>query len=1007
MHRKFTLNMRRVFQIRILVLLGMIFGISDSYGQTPWSGVYGNEWLAGKYGQEWIKISVNQKGIHKVNLTGNFVGKQDKLHLYHRGVEVALISATNSEIQFYGVPNDGASDALLYRDKSHNVDPSQRTNDKYSLFSDVSSYFLTFSSEDGQRALVRNDAVTEIQEEKYHIQTELKIFTNEYSYSIDKNFFSQSLVQSFLENGKGMTSSTYGRHATLTNPLLLGDPTFQIPVKSLYADPAISAELEVLLYGRTPSSNDVSIQVGKEASSLRTVGTPMSFTGFVGLKKQYALNISDLSNSSDLPQNGNLNVKFVTNKATSDWNTVGIYSVTYLQVKYPQLIDMSGQNFTLLNLPSKSAGITMSKVIVSNPPANAKVYDVTNPDKPKQLTGYYQASGLNVMVPRENNQPVTLIVTSSSPVDVSSSAKNVQIASYDPASFNYLIVCSDLLRVAADEYSTYRGSQGGGSKKPLVVNISDVYNQFNYGEPSPVAIRRYVDFMISKGIRNDHNLLLIGHSITEGDQTDLNKELPNQVPTIGFPGSDVLLVEGLKGMPAEVPAIPVGRITATTVEQVRNYLEKVNIYEHGSGDLTYRRKSMHINGGVNTGESDRFASYYNTLDPKVTAAPFSGSVITKKKPGNLLGSPENLDITQDVNAGLGFISYFGHGNPHYTDYNPGYISDTRRAYGNTQKYPVMYFNGCGVGNIFKGSTLNYPANYTGSDRNLAKEVMPMTADWMLAKTSGAIAIIGNSFYAFESSSRDYLLALYDQIFTLSDSERKTIGKIHQNTARYIITGASNGRVKAIDDYTLANTHQSLLQGDPAISILSLTPAPLPVELFGFKGVVTDSKVKLEWNTAWEKNNSRFIVQRSYNAKNFIDIGSIEGKGNTNQESSYLFYDDQPLKGINYYRLKQVDFATIASSVENASLSNIISVKVNGSNEEILTVYPNPASDIVNITLNIPAKVLSWELVDVNGQIAAKGSNSKDIALGKLNKGEYILRIVSSNGDVYTKKLIKQ
>jgi hypothetical protein len=609
-------------------------------------------------------------------------------------------------------------------------------------------------------------------------------------------------------------------------------------------------------------------------------------------------------------------------------------------------------------------------------------------------------------VPRQADQAVALLVTASLPVDVSSSAKVVQMVNYDPASFNYLIVTTENLRVAADEYKDYRGSQLGGALTPLVVNISDVYNQFNYGEPSAVAIRRYVDFMISSGIRSNHNLLLIGHSITEGDQTHTNKELVNQVPTIGFPGSDVLLVEGLRGTPAEVPAIPVGRITATTIDQVRNYLEKVKSYEHSTESLTYRKKSMHMNGGVNAGESDRFGGYYtSTLDSKVTSSPFLGSVLTKKKPNNLLGSPENLDITQDVNSGIGFMSYFGHGNPHYTDYNMGYISDTRRAYTNLGKYPVMYFNGCGVGNIFKGSTLSYPANYSGSDKNLAKEVMPMTADWILSKQAGAIAVIGNSFYAFESSSRDYLFALYDQIFPKSDNERKTIGKIHQNTARYIVTGVSNGRVTAVDDFTLANTHQSLLQGDPALTILSITSTPFPVELFGFKGSYDVDKVKLSWNTAWEKNNSKFLVERSYNAKNFSEIGSVEGKGSTNQQSAYQFFDTNPFKGTNYYRLKQVDFIAEGDNIENTSFSNIISVNV--SKEGAVSIYPNPATDVVSINLDIPTSLFSWELVDVKGQVVAKGASAKDISLKSLQHGEYILKMVTSNGDLYTKKLIKQ
>ena len=173
MHKNFTLKANKLIVAAAVALLILIFPLSNTYGQAKWSGVYGNEWLAGKYGQEWLKISVSQKGMHKVTLSGNFQNKANQLHLYHRGVEVALTNATNTEIEFYGVPNDGASDALFFRDRNHNVDPNQRTNDKYSMFSDVSSYFLTYSSSNGDRAILLNDAITAIEAEKYHIQTEL------------------------------------------------------------------------------------------------------------------------------------------------------------------------------------------------------------------------------------------------------------------------------------------------------------------------------------------------------------------------------------------------------------------------------------------------------------------------------------------------------------------------------------------------------------------------------------------------------------------------------------------------------------------------------------------------------------------------------------------------------------------------------------------------------------------------------------------------------------------
>src|SRR5699024_10651575 len=104
--------------------------------------------------------------------------------------------------------------------------------------------------------------------------------------------------------------------------------------------------------------------------------------------------------------------------------------------------------------------------------------------------------------------------------------------------YNYIIITSENLKEGADAYAKYRGSNEGGNYKPIVVGIKDIYNQFNFGEPSPVGIRRFVDYMLSDNNKDKH-LFLIGKSIAFNER--MIRELPNEVPTIGFPGSDLLL----------------------------------------------------------------------------------------------------------------------------------------------------------------------------------------------------------------------------------------------------------------------------------------------------------------------------------------------------------------------------------------------------------------------------------------------------------------------------------
>ena len=383
------------------------------------------------------------------------------------------------------------------------------------------------------------------------------------------------------------------------------------------------------------------------------------------------------------------------------------------------------------------------------------------------------------------------------------------------------------MNASATTYGDYRKLTSPGKKyKPLVKNIKDIYNQFNYGEPSPVAIRRYVDFMISDNNKNKY-LLLIGKSITYFER--MVREMPDEVPTIGFPGSDLLLVDGLKGTPDDVPSIPVGRIAAITNQQVIDYLDKVKKYEGQTG-ASWRKNVIHMNGGKSQGEIDDFSAYLSAISSSVTSSPFSGKVIPKKKTvaadviEEMSFSPELNGTAQGV-GGLGMVSYFGHGSTLKTDYNAGYASDPNKNYNNTENYPVLFYNGCGVNNVFANQ----------NDLPGGTLVRAMSLDWLLTANKGAVIVFGNTWDAFASTSNEYLDRLYPRIFGVSDENRLDIGNILKAVALdtklakgYSYTPINNGRTAAFYDKDRANVHQILLQGDPALRILN-TQAALPVE----------------------------------------------------------------------------------------------------------------------------------------------------------------------------------
>ena len=125
--------------------------------------------------------------------------------------------------------------------------------------------------------------------------------------------------------------------------------------------------------------------------------------------------------------------------------------------------------------------------------------------------------------------------------------------------------------------------------------------------------------------------------------------------------------------------------------------------------------------------------------------------------------------------------------------------------------------------------------------------------------------------------------------------------------------------------------------------ISATQAVFPVEMLSFNARPFSGYVLLDWQTATEKNNEGFDIQRSTDGKTWETIGFVQGRGTTQTPQSYAYTDEAPLAGTSYYRLKQVDY--------NGAFeySNILSVNYDlDGKQQGLKLFPNPVSDELNI-----------------------------------------------------------
>jgi hypothetical protein len=187
--------------------------------------------------------------------------------------------------------------------------------------------------------------------------------------------------------------------------------------------------------------------------------------------------------------------------------------------------------------------------------------------------------------------------------------------------------------------------------------------------------------------------------------------------------------------------------------------------------------------------------------------------------------------------------------------------------------------------------------------------------------------------------------------------------------------------------------------------------PLPVEFLNINARQKGSGVSVEWSTSQELNSKSFVVEKSADGNsNWNVVASINGAGNSSTVRNYNAYDPQPVKGNNFYRIKQED------KDGNFKYSKTVSVKLNFNNIGI-SVLSNPFHNSLIVDFaSSTDQMVSARLVDITGkQVVIEkwsintGSTRKNFSnVSGLQQGIYIFTVSSAGGEIlYNGKVIKQ
>jgi Secretion system C-terminal sorting domain len=173
-------------------------------------------------------------------------------------------------------------------------------------------------------------------------------------------------------------------------------------------------------------------------------------------------------------------------------------------------------------------------------------------------------------------------------------------------------------------------------------------------------------------------------------------------------------------------------------------------------------------------------------------------------------------------------------------------------------------------------------------------------------------------------------------------------------------------------------------------------APLAVREIELTATRPDAQnVKVNWKTTGEQNSQGFDIERSIDATKFLKLGFIAAKNTTEGKSEYTWLDANSYEGLSYYRIKEIDLNNMAT------YSKIVAVQ-NFSNEAEFKIFPNPASEFVNLqiyakksetaeltVLSMTGQQISQQKMDIT-----EGANTAKIQMVEQPPGIYFLRILT-------------
>ena len=752
----------------------LLFSITVSFGQmiVGTDTLYGNEWI--NHNQDYFKITVSEDGIYQITeqtLTNAGIPvstiQGSEWQLFHLGNEVPIMTSTNSTfgstdyIEFFGEKNRAAIDSFLFQNPSADL-----LNPYYSLFTDTSAYYLTWTS--GATGLryqnVANNLTNPPAKEDFFMYDEIEEF---HSAFIKKRANGYIYDSEFAVEGFSRGLST--------------NRTFDILPTNIYTTGTQQSQLTVRLAQGEDGVHHQEISVD---GSLLLQDTTY---GYVLQHYTFPLNTTSLGST--------VQVKTENTNGNRDKS-----SVAYIKLTHPRDFDFNNTDYFEFYIGASTASkyLEINNFNANN--ANPILLDLTNNIV---ITTTYDATAgiVKVVLPPSSQKRRLILYTPTLVVQNISNLSSTNFIDFSQLDANYLILTTEMFNQPVNgtnwiqEYSNYRSSNDGGSFNTLIVNVEDLYEQFAYGiKRNPISVRNFSSYIV-KNWTNPKYVFILGKAVeyrflrTESQLT-AQKGVNFFVPTFGYIGSDIKMFGTFEN---DYPEIAVGRLAARSADQIRLYLEKTQVFEQNRSlpqtleDKAWMKRIIHLGGGDPSIQA-QIKTHLKSFEEIIENNEYGGSVTSfYKTSSDPIQISQSDRITELINSGVSILTFFGH------SYAGGFdVSlDNPSFYENEGKYPLVVSYGCYSGRIHS----------TG---------VGISEEFVLTEDKGAIAFMSSNSVGAIPFLKNYGDAFYNELG--KDSYGLGLGEVVTNSIKN-----ANGYIGSIG-------RLMTLHGDPAI-VLNTHPGP--------------------------------------------------------------------------------------------------------------------------------------------------------------------------------------